>query len=207
MGDFGGGFAQGFGPQFQAQQQRGLEAELLKVRLQSVKSEEKLRDLQGKKLLMEIQNDPNAFFEKFMGMLQGQQPGPTGTLPQQPMGGAGQAAPMGGPGGFRPSSVSVGPSGPTIKFDAPQFQFQSLTVPTPEGGTQQILATFDQRTGNLVPMQSIPGVGTAQQREASSVVSAFVPPTDPNFTQIVAAYLATPADQKDFFLAQIRGQG
>src|SRR3972149_3742733 len=83
MGDFGGGFAQGFGPQFQAQQQRGLEMQELKLRQQALKSQTDLDKLRGQKLLMEIQNDPNAFFEKFMGMLQGQQPGepklPAGT--------------------------------------------------------------------------------------------------------------------------------
>src|SRR3989304_5505312 len=97
MGDFGGGFAQGFGPQFQAQQQRGLEMQELKLRQQALKSQTDLDKLRGQKLLMEIQNDPNAFFEKFMGMLQGQQPGPTGTLPQHPMGGAGQPTQLGGP--------------------------------------------------------------------------------------------------------------
>ena len=117
MGDFGGGFAQGFGQQFQAQQQRGLEAQELKLRQQALKSHTELEKLQGQKILMEIQNDPNAFFEKFMGMLQGQQPGPTGTLPQAPMGGAGQPSQMGG---LELGGVTVGPSGPSLSFKRPE---------------------------------------------------------------------------------------
>src|SRR3990172_2998254 len=117
MGDFAGGFAQGFGPQFQAQQQRGLEMKELKLRQQALKSQEELDKLRGQKILKELQQDPNAFLEKFMNMLQGQQPGPTGTLPQAPMGGAGQAAPMGG---LELGGVTVGPSGPSISFKRPE---------------------------------------------------------------------------------------
>jgi len=118
VGDFGGGFAQGFGQQFQAQQDRALQGEALRLAQQRFKLEEKERGIQIKVLQRQLERDPMAFLQG-LGLVQ---PTPTGDLPQAPASTTGPALGT-GMGGLELGGVDVTEAGDIrAQFRRPERQ-------------------------------------------------------------------------------------
>ena len=114
MGDFVlaalGGGGQGFAQGKARKEQQQRELEVLKLRKTQLDSTVKLQDLQGQKILKDIEQDPMAFFKQVMGGQGGQ----AGAGQQEAPG----AAPR-GPGGLQMEGLTVGPSGPSVRFGRP----------------------------------------------------------------------------------------